>query len=113
MWSPGYRGGILAKNTSFGGFSTGPHRQDDPVVVGRILDSSRLATFFTRLEFAGPLYVACFEGERPGDASHPFDHPTSIHHCGMGPASGGIHLQKLLLIPPPPVTRRLEKFEEV
>jgi hypothetical protein len=85
---------------SFGGFSSGPHCQDQSAIVGGILDSGGFATIFTGLEFAGLLYLAYFEGKRPGDASYYFDHPTSVHRHKMGPASGCIHPQKLPLIPP-------------
>jgi hypothetical protein len=100
--------GPLAKNLFSSGFIAG-HRQDHPAVVGGILDSSGstaifagLEFIFARLEFAGLLYPACFVGKRPGNTSHRFDCPRSIHRPGMGPASGGIHPQKLPLIPPPP-----------
>jgi hypothetical protein len=57
------------KNTSFGGFSTGPYLQDHPAVGGRCLDSGRFTAIFARLEFAELLYLARFEGKRPSIAA--------------------------------------------
>jgi hypothetical protein len=62
--------------------------QDRPAALGRILNYSRLAFKFTRL-VVGLLCLQHFAGESPGEASRQFP--------GMGPASGGIHLQDLLL----------------
>jgi hypothetical protein len=61
MWSPGSVGHILTEITSFGGFSSGPHHHGHLAVLGRILDSGRLAVIFTRLEFAGLLYAECLQ----------------------------------------------------
>jgi hypothetical protein len=97
---PGYRGCFLAKNMSFSGFSSGTHCQDQPAIVGGILDSGGFATIFTGLEFAGLLYLAYFEGKSPGGASYYFDHTTSVHRLKTGPASSCIHPRKLPLIPP-------------
>jgi hypothetical protein len=63
------------------------------------VEFGRLAAIFTRLEFAGLLYLARFAGERPGNNSRQFEHPISIHRHGMGPASGGIYFPNMPLIP--------------
>jgi hypothetical protein len=67
----------------------------------QILDTSGVAVIFTGLEPAGLLYLEHPAG-KPGDVLCLSGHPESIRRCRMGPASGGIHLQDLLLIPPPP-----------
>ncbi len=60
MWFPGYVGHILMENTSFGSFSTTPHRQDHSATVGGILNHGGLAAIFTELDFAGLLYFQVF-----------------------------------------------------
>jgi hypothetical protein len=65
-----------------------------------------LAAIFGGLESAGLLYLMRFAGESPGYTSHKSGCPTSVHCCGMGAASNGIHLPKLPLIPPLPASRR-------
>ncbi len=75
-------------------------------VVGRILDSCS----FAGLEFAWLHYLAHFEGKRPGDDSQQFDRKTSVHRCGIGPASGGIHPQNLPIVLLPPTSRCQKKW---
>jgi hypothetical protein len=76
------------KYLSSGRFSTGPHCQDHPTVLSRILDSDRLTAIFAGLENAGLLYLAHFLGERSSDTSSQSCH-TAFFHCRvMGPASG-------------------------
>jgi hypothetical protein len=69
--------------------------------VGSIPIFGGLAAIFAGLEFAGLLYLAHFAGERPGNNSRQFERPISIHHRGMGTASGDIYLQNMPLHPPP------------
>jgi hypothetical protein len=59
----------LSEYMSFRGFSTGPHCQDYPAVVGRILESGGLDAIFAELEFEGLLFLVCCASESPGDAS--------------------------------------------
>jgi hypothetical protein len=107
---PGHRGYILAKNMSFGRFSTVPHRQDPPAVVGRILHSGVFATMFTGIESARLLYLACFEGKRPGNDSQQFyTLCLSIAAAWNQLAAVYIHSQKLPYIPPPSASRLYEK----
>jgi hypothetical protein len=78
MGSPGSRGCILVENMPFIRFSVNLHSQDPypPAVVGSILDVSGLATIFTRLEFAGLLYLACFASEVQ---ETPYANLTALH----------------------------------
>ncbi len=69
MWSLESIGLILMENMSSGRFSAGPHNRDPPAPLGEILDSGRLAAKFARLEIIGLLYLQCFAGESPSDAS--------------------------------------------
>jgi hypothetical protein len=46
---------ILMENMSSCGTSASPRSQEHPAVLGRILDSGRLAPIFTRIENAGLL----------------------------------------------------------
>jgi hypothetical protein len=85
-------------------FSANPHRQDHFIVLDGILDSSGLAAIFTRLEPAELLYMECFAGKSPGDASRLYGClilNMSIHRHGIGPARDSIHLRDLPLILPP------------
>jgi hypothetical protein len=50
-------------NTSFSGFSAGPHCQVHPAAVGRILDFSGLAAIFARLAHTVLCNMACFAGK--------------------------------------------------
>ncbi len=90
------------ENMPFGGFSAGLRHQNHPATVGGILITSGLATIFTRLEFAGLLYLMRLAGEIPGFDLHKSSCPVSVHHHRIGPASSGIYLQNMLLIPLPP-----------
>ncbi len=85
------RGHILMINLSFRGFSTGPHTQDHTAVLSRVLDSYGLATIFTRLEHAGPLYLVYSAVERLDDKRQS-GHRAPICCRRMGPASSEIHL---------------------
>ncbi len=80
------------------------------MAAGGILDSSGLAAIFARLDLAGLLYLQSFAVEIPGYASHQSGRPRSVYGCGMGPASGGIHLQDLPLILPLPEGNRGKKW---
>jgi hypothetical protein len=51
------------KNMTFGRFTAGQHSQDHPVIVGRILDSSGLATIFAGFEPAGLRDLARYAGK--------------------------------------------------
>jgi hypothetical protein len=81
------------------------------VAVGGIPIFCGLAAIFNGLEFAGLFYLTRFAGERPGNNSRLFEHPISVHRCGMGPASGGIYLQNMPLIIFFTPTLRKMKFE--
>jgi hypothetical protein len=89
------RGRIMMENMSFSRLSICPHHHDYLAAIGRILDSSRLATIFADLEPAGLLYLVLFSGKSTGDVSCQSGHPASVYSCGMGLASGGMHLQDL------------------
>ncbi len=71
------------------------------MAVGGIPIFGGLAAIFAGLEFAGLLYLARFAGERLDNNSRQFERPISVHRRGMGPASGGIYLQNMPLLPPP------------
>jgi hypothetical protein len=45
------------------GFSTGPHHQNHPEVINRILDSSGVAAIFPELEFSGLLYLTYLQAQ--------------------------------------------------
>ena len=96
----------MTENTTAGGFSAGPHRQNHPEDLSGILDSGGLAAIFAGLEPAGLLFLQRFAGKRPGEASQKFGRPRSAHRRKIGPGSGGINLKNVPLIPPPPVSRR-------
>jgi hypothetical protein len=66
MWSPGYRG-YPDKKYIFRQIS-GSHQQDHPTVLSRILDSSRLAAIFARLELVELLYLEGSASESPSYA---------------------------------------------
>ncbi len=51
--------------------SAGPHCQDHPAVVDRILDPGRLVTIVAGLEFTGFLDQAPFAAESTGEAFSP------------------------------------------
>jgi hypothetical protein len=85
MWFLGAKGHMLIENMSFSGYSAGLHHQNHPVVVGRILDSSRLAVIIASIEFARLLYLQHFAGKRPSYASCKSGSPTSVHRRGMRP----------------------------
>ena len=96
----------MTENTTAGGFSAGPHRQDHPAVLSGILDSGGLAAIFAGLKHAGLLFLKRIAGKIPGDASRKSGRPTSVHRRGIGPDNGGINPQNMPLIPPPLVSRR-------
>ena len=96
----------MKENTTVGGFSAGPHRQDHPAALNGILDSSGLAAIFAGLEPAGLHYLQRFAGKSPGDASRKFGRPRSVNRRGIGPDIGGIDPQNMPLIPPSRASRR-------
>jgi hypothetical protein len=63
------------------------------------------AAIFTRIEFAGLLYIMCFAGKSPGYASHKPGRSTSVLRRGIEPASCTIYPQNMPLIPPPQLDR--------
>jgi hypothetical protein len=65
MWSIGFSGHILMENTSSGGFSLAlAHNAEiTQQFLAECLDSSRMANIFTVFEFAGPLYLECFQAK--------------------------------------------------
>ncbi len=75
---------------------------DSALAVSGISIFGGLAAIFAGLEFEGLLYIMRFSGGSPGFASLKSGHPTSVHHRGMGPASGSIDQQNMRLIPPLP-----------
>jgi hypothetical protein len=85
---------------SFIGLSAGPHHQDHPAVVGGILESGSLLPYsldLNSLDFSIWLVL-----KAKGQAM-PHTNLTTLH---PSTASGSIHLQKLLLVPPPPASCR-------
>jgi hypothetical protein len=89
------------ENTPFGGFSAGLRRPNHLAVIAGILVFSGLAAIFAGLEFAGLLNRQRFAAKRTGYASRKFGGHTSVHCCGIRPASGGIDPQNMPLFPPP------------
>ncbi len=90
--------------------SAPPCTTKQSAAVGRILIFGGLATIFAGSEFAGLLYYMRFASKSSGYASLKSGRPTSVHRCGMGPARGGLHLQKMLLNPPLSISHREDKF---
>ena len=96
----------MTENTTAGGFSAGPHRQDHPAVLCGILDSDGFAAIFAGLQHAGLLFLQRIAGKSPSDASRKSGCPTSVHRRGIGPDIGGISPKNMPVIPPPPPSRR-------
>ncbi len=93
MWSPMSRRRILMEIMSSGGFSTGPHHQNHPAVIKRILDSGGVAAIFAGLEFARLFYLTHLQAQVQAT---PYTNVTIItaecdhHYRGMRPPSGRI-----------------------
>ncbi len=85
------KGHILMENKSFGGFSADLHRKNHPAALGRIPVSGGFAAIFAGVEPARLRYLVLFAGKSPSYASHKSYLPTSVHHRGMGLASGSVH----------------------
>jgi hypothetical protein len=79
----------------------GPAPLKPASAIGGISLFGGLAAIFAGLEFAGLLYITRFAGKSPGYASLKSGRPISVHRRGMWPASGGIYLQNMPLIPSP------------
>ncbi len=105
----GSTGRSLTENTSFGGFSAGPCRQDHPVSLGGIVDYDGLAAMLAGFEFTG-LPTCSIAGKSPGVASCLCCCSMSIHCCEMGTASGGKHQQDLSLFPQLPLSHHSKKL---
>jgi hypothetical protein len=94
------------ENTPFGGLSAGLRRLNQLASVGGILVFGGLAAIFAELEFAGLLNWQRYAAKRSGYASRKFGGPTSVHRCGIRPASSGVDPQNMPLFTPPPLRRR-------
>jgi hypothetical protein len=110
MWSAGPRGCILRDNTYSSRFWAGQHCEDYPVVLSRILDSSRLAAIFAGLEPAGLRYE-----EHSAETVQAMPHSNLATLCPSITAEGayyscGIHLQDLTVIPPSPEDLCVKKW---